>query len=528
MPSTDFLRINGWTVKVLNASPRQSIKKAGARRRSFRGRLRTSEKNHRQSWVVEAVVKDNVDAEALINLLTTGGHFFDFKDGLQASTALQPRAGYPPSGVRLQPTSWGDFGKGALTIATATTGVVLAIDAQLGDDWTIICRRVNPTTGIFEGVAQRSAGASYVNGSKSTTFGFRPSSGGEQFRFHVLDGVVEVVKEGTANAETIDDLVILPWLASDAQLAAWTSEASAITKFGPLPWVRVDGVMVGSREIVCEPKFLDSDFVGKPHELPGVGWTTNARIVRFALTMVEDSFSKFSEEDARTPTPPGEPILWLDAGDVDLFRNATIASGDGVHTWRDKGSRSMHAVAVGTDPVLRHVGTFGEVDNAPAVKFVGTGRYETSSASPNLSGPCTIAAIFMTSSITGTAYILDNKFGTYRTRLYRQDDVVGIGAAGTLESSNTFAVGQYNNVVGYAAPGGEGAISVNGYTDTGAVANGSSLPYGFTIGAQSAGSNFFSGHLCELIVWEGAIDFNDVLSYLLAKFKDITVSSEIN
>ena len=527
MPSTDFLRINGWTVTVLNGKPSANVLKVGNRKRSFRGRLRSSERNHRQSWTVEAVVRDNVEAEALINLMTLGGHFFDFKDGLQASTALQPGAGYPPSGVRLQPTSWGDFGKGVLTIAAATSGVILAIDAQLGDDWTVLCRRVNATTGVFEGVAQRSAGTSYVNGAASITFGFRPGSGGEQLRFHVLDGIVEVVKDGTATAETIDDLVILPWLASDSQLAAWTSEASSITKFGPLPMVRVDGKMVDSREIVCEPKFISSDFVAKTHELPGVGWTSNARIVRFSLTMIEESFAKYASDITRTPTPPGEPILWLDAGDVDLFRNATVAPGAALHQWKDKGSRSMHAVAVGTDPVLRHVGTFGEVDNAPAVKFVGTGRYETSSASPNISGPCTIAAVFMSTSVSGTAYLLDNKFGTYRARLYLQDDACGIGAAGTLESSNVFTAGQYNNVAGYAAPGAAGAISFNGYDEAGAISNGSSLPYGFTIGAQSAGSNFFEGNLCELIVWEDQIELNDVISYFLAKFKDITVSAEI-
>lgn len=283
-----FLRINGWTVPVINASPKQAIARVGRRERSFRGQLRDSRRFERRTWDVTTIVRDHHDAFSLDHLISGRAHFFDLLDGLQADTALMPLPPGALAGSVLVPGADGAYGFGRLTVPQASTETVLAYDAQLGSEWTAVFFRED-SGGDWVGHGVRSDGSAYVDGVESLTFNFPSSAGGDGLFVRVTDGIVEIVKDATAQEENIDDIAILSYRASDALLAALTQDPSTGLKFGPAPFVRVDGDLFGE-ETVCYGQVLDSTILQKPATVPGIGWVNNARTVRFSLTEIDPRF----------------------------------------------------------------------------------------------------------------------------------------------------------------------------------------------------------------------------------------------
>ncbi len=283
-----FLRINGWTIPVANATPTHELTVTGRRDRSHRGQLRSSERFHRRRWNVKAVVKDHDDAHSIEGLVAGRAQFFDLADGLQAATGLMPLPPGAIGGATILPGTTGAFGDGVLSVPAATVGTVVAWDAQIGAEWTVMFMR--SVAGDFLGHAVRSDGSSYVDGAASSTFGHPAASGGDGVYVRVTDGVAEIVKDGTAADEIFDDVSILSYRASDSMLEQVTQEASLGLKFGPAPFVRCDGDLVGASSIICRGTVSGTEIVTKPSRLPLLGWVNNARIVSFTLEEVDPLF----------------------------------------------------------------------------------------------------------------------------------------------------------------------------------------------------------------------------------------------
>jgi hypothetical protein len=279
-----FLSINGVVVRVADASVTQTLARRLSRSRSFRGELRDARRAIRRSWTIEARNADHADGRALEQMIEGQGHLFDLADGLQGSTGLMPEAGLV-AGLTLKPALAGAFGDGYLEVAAAVTGTVLAYDVQVGDEWTVLVRR--KVAGAWVGYAQRSDGAAYVDGAWSSTFGLPFSIGGLGLYVRATEGVVELVKDSAAAAELLDDLVILPYRMSDAMLATLT--ASTAPKFGGCPVLRIEGDLVGETAFGLG-NITETEIVEAPSQVAGVGWVNNARIVRFRLDLLDETF----------------------------------------------------------------------------------------------------------------------------------------------------------------------------------------------------------------------------------------------
>lgn len=463
-------------------------------------------------------------AKGIEHLLCGEGHFFDLRDGLQASTSLHPVAGYPAT-VRLLPTSWGDFGRGVMAIPSTFAGTAIRIDAQLGHDWTVMARRVPPAGGAFVGVAQRSSGTSYVAGVESAAFGMPVAEGGEALRFRVIDGILEIVKEGTTSPEVLDDLVVLPWRAPDTMLQAWTAAASTIPKFGPLPCLRLDGDMVGGGTILAEGRVTGIDVIQRPSRFPIVGWVNNGHVVRCIFDELDERYVSEIEEEITTPTPPGSPIAWFDASNVDLIRNATMVQGQQVSTWKDAGSRAQDATQATAinRPSFHFTGTRRRANNSPAVRFVGGDVMTTVVGAPDIQGPVTVAAVFRPTDVSsGNAYVLDRASGAaFRARIFHASGVLTFGGDGTTAAMSIGAIGLDGWCMASAVlSSASSPIRQNGTEEiTATNLQDSPGTGGFTIGAnQIAGLNGFDGDIAEIIVWDGVQDLDIVEEYLVAKY----------
>ena len=520
-----FLRINGWTVPVFDATPVRKHDRQGRRGRSFRGQARDARRHVRRSWRCRACFLDHGDAVALERLLLGEGHLIDFARGVEASTSLMPAPGYGQS-VRLLPSSWGAYGRGLASIDDAATGTILAYDAQVGDDWTVLVRRLDGASQEFIGYAQRSDGTSYVDGAASATFGMPSTAGGEAFRFVVRGGVVELVKDGSASSEQIDDLVILPWVATDGQLAAWTSRTADVPKWGQMPVLRVDGNMVdeGGRTRLAVGAVTGIDIVQGLSRIDGLGWVNNARVVSFTLDEVDPICVREIEDDEQeTPVPPGAPIAWYDAGNIDGRRNAETAQGATVGDWYDRGSRSENIGSAGTNrPTLQMIPTTTRLKNGPAVRFDGVNDYmATSAAAPNVVSPVTIAVVWRTTTVAaGTAYVLDRASGAgFRARLYRSGSVHTIGSEATTATHATALVAGEWNASLAVLQAADSEHRLNGVIEAeSADLSDASGTSGFTLGAVDGGaSSWLAGDVAEVLIWEGAVDLDDVQAYLDAK-----------
>lgn len=520
-----FLRVNGWTVPVFDASPVLSHERSGRRGRSFRGQARDARRHIRRSWRCRACFLDHGDAVALERLLLGEGHLIDFAHGVEASTSLMPGPGYSQV-LRLSPGSWGAYGKGFAHVATSVTGDVVTYDAQLGDDWTILVRRFDAATQQFIGHAQRSDGTAYVDGAVSSVFGLPATIGGLTFRFVVRGGVVALVKDGTSVDELFDDLVLLPWRATDGQLAAWTGRVSTVPKWGPMPTLRVDGDMIdpdgGTRLAVGEVR--ETSVVQGLSRIEGLGWVNNARVVTFTLDEVDPICVREIEDDVTaTPVPPGAPIAWYAADNVDGMRNVYSVQGQEVADWYDGGSRGSGLTqATGASrPALHLIATPARLGNAAAVRFDGTADFmATAAAAPNVVSPVTIAAVWRTTTVAaGTAYVLDRASGAgFRASLFRAAAVQTIGAeSNTATHATALVAGNWNaSVAVLRATLSEHRLNGVAETESTDLSDASGTA-GFTLGAVAGGGSYLAGDIAEVLVWGVAVDLDAVQTYLEAR-----------
>lgn len=516
-----FLRINGWTVPVFDSTPTRKVIRSGRRGRSFRGQARDARRHVRRSWSARACFLDHDSARALEHILAGEGHLIDLARGPEASTSLLPRPGFSP-GLQFFPGSWGAYGRGLAAIPQAFSGVAASWDAQLGRDWTIIVRRL--VAGSFIGHALRSEGTAYVGGAPSTLFGFPGAAGGDGLLFTVRDGVLELVKDLVVQNEVIDDLVILPWRASDSMLAAWTSPTSTVPKWGALPVLRVDGDMIGDDASIAVGAVTGIDLIQKPSFLPVLGWVNNAKVVSFDLDELEPSYVlALEDQETETPTPPGSPIAWFDAGDVDGRRSTTIAQGAAVASWFDRGSRATPAVqaVVANRPTFQRIASRRRLESSAAIRFDGVNDVlVTPVAAPNVSSPTTIAAVWRTFTVAGTAGILDRAAGAaFRARLFRAAAVQTIGAEATTATHATPVVADAWNLSSAQLAASGSLHRLNGVqeTETADLSDPAGTS-GFTLGASDGGVNPMNGDLAEVLVWQGAIDLDEVDAYLAAKY----------
>jgi hypothetical protein len=173
------------------------------------------------------------EALALTNLVWGTSHVVHFGDGLQAASGLNPVPGY--SGVSWVPSAGlGGEDIGYIQLAGSASSPSLEYDAQLNDEWTILWHERDG--GDWVGAGLTDSGTGYLNGVSNLFVG----GASTDVQLSVAGGVAEF---GNANASAIDvdQIVILPWRATAAQLAVWTAAQDVL--WGPGPALLMSGDM---------------------------------------------------------------------------------------------------------------------------------------------------------------------------------------------------------------------------------------------------------------------------------------------
>jgi hypothetical protein len=215
-----FLELNGYAVPILNAQAAQGQTRRGRRDRSYRGQVRDNRRAIRRVWNCAAKFKDWNEAEALQNLIWGNGHACFAREGFQHSTGLNPlnidmtRFRALPD-VELRP------GRGVGGFYSPDTdGQMLTFGLQAEDCWTVIWEEGNDIRDV--GLkARTSDGVGYEDGVRNDRVGAR--FGASNIFIWIPSGG-DLGMQALGGAEGIlGDVILLPWRASEEQLAAFTA-----------------------------------------------------------------------------------------------------------------------------------------------------------------------------------------------------------------------------------------------------------------------------------------------------------------
>lgn len=269
-----FLSLNGWEVEVAdNAAALEFVEVGASEGRGFAGTNRSTRRALKRKGEFTATPLSNADGSGLIRLLNGEGWHFPFDSDLYSEdTLLNPTTGYTATLGTATPSP--KFGTKRLTVPSATT---IAWDCALSTSYTLACWFWNGAA--WEHWVRRSD-AGVVTLWKDGTSGqaacgfMKVSSTSAQLLGR------NAADDGNA-AAYIDDLVVLPWSASDGQIAAWcaaTAAFSALPKLDLAGDVLREGGTIEVRGKVSAGKFLQARLSGT--------WSTTNRVVTFSVEEV--------------------------------------------------------------------------------------------------------------------------------------------------------------------------------------------------------------------------------------------------
>lgn len=301
-----YLELAGVQLRALDGRSSQQLGNPARRSRSWRGFMRDARRNIRRSWQFEGKFLDYGEAESLQHILNGEGHMFDFEDGLQSWTGLNPMPGYK---TRLYAGAANKAGNPSGTMGPGdgigNGDIFMQYDAQLPSEWTLVWwETVGASSSTWIQVAIRSDGQGWLGGVEDLTVG-RPGDS-NKFGLEVVDGFVNIYLNDNTTPR-MDDLVILPYKAYSNHITAWATQDDV--KFSPLPALRVTGDFCNEDYVLCLGEVTGSSYLQKPAD-EGGAWVNNSQTIRFKLHeikpgfLLDDTFEE-TQADVTIPNNPG-------------------------------------------------------------------------------------------------------------------------------------------------------------------------------------------------------------------------------
>jgi hypothetical protein len=523
-----FLSINGITVPVEDASASRSISKKGSLSPSVSGILRNGTRALHRSWDLTICFSDYDEGKAFINLLEGNGHFWDFADGVEASTGLQPVA-YPP--MAIMPNIWGLNGRGVAHV-DAFQSVIFQGHFKVNPsfeatNWTILW---NEAIGSgWKRAAKRSDGIGFFEGSRDDNVG---ESGGTTWnRINVFDGNVVMYAQQASGTMGLEDVLMLPWHVPNSWLEVWTSNPGP--KLPSMPFLTATG------DFISEP-FGTAYVVG---EITDVGytqlsrngtWINNALRISATIHEVDPYYVSSTTRQETTPALPIEtqPVHHFDGSDFDGFGNATYYNGQTLTGWRNKGSSGVDAVQAGSAPFpVYQPYSLGPNLYSPSGVWnplggSGSGKLQATSLT-NYSTRKTVVFIFRDlDSGTATKYGLDGSDSSRRT-IFQVNTVIRPYSGGFLTPSPAISLDARQ--WGYAVMDFKATASSRFYFNGELKATGSMGTQGLgglALGGLWGTSTSFYGQIAEVIAWAGdftdnSITIEDINNYVRIKHEGL-------
>lgn len=274
-----FLTLNGWAVGVANGNAKMRREEVGLQEgRAFTGQQHDTRRAVKRTGQFTTTVLSEDDGDALENLLTGIGWHFPFDADLYSEdTRLSPSSGYTATLGTTSPSP--KFGTKRMGVPSATT---ISWPCGLSTNYTVMAWIWNGTT--WDHWIRRSDD---TTGTPVVTLWKNGASGQPNlYAMTVSSGSVNLLgRNPTTNATGVtiyfDDLVVLPWVASASQIAAWSAATSA---FSPIPKLDLAGDVVRDGSAI-EVRAKVTDVVLTQAMVDGT-WTDNARRVSFTLLEV--------------------------------------------------------------------------------------------------------------------------------------------------------------------------------------------------------------------------------------------------
>jgi hypothetical protein len=264
----------------------------------------------------------------------------------------------------------------------------------------------------------------------------------------------------------------------------------------------------GAASTGCQlfPGFLYStDYVDIVQGNPAVSLPGTARIACFTgATTLSISINGAAYTTLGALSPPGTPVLWFDAQNIDGTNNSGLVNLQTIGTWLNLGSLgvggNLAQATAGIRPQYVAVASAGKLNNKSCVRN-GAANWMQTAALTLMNQPTLIAAVAMTTSIAaGTSVISDGR-GVGRNLVGRVGAPFSAYAGAVQPLGGNFVINIYNSVnVNF-----NGAASVGRMDGVagGAVNVGATGLDGVTIFSDTSFGSNWTGDIVELLIYNG-------------------------
>lgn len=236
---------------------------------------------------------------------------------------------------------------------------------------------------------------------------------------------------------------------------------------------------------------------------------------QFSGNCFDDKNYRVVDEDL---VPPGSPLLWYAADNIDGTNNSSLNDMDPIGTWVNLGSASSADLTQATSsakPTYRVDGTDHWVD-FDGGDFIKTGTIT------EISQPYTEILIVGWDALGGSERASDGINLSKRGGMYKGGtNKIVAHAAADLTSSNSVAATTYNSLLCHFN-GGSSSLVVNGTTTAGNV--GAHVRSGIILGGNVLDSPQLNGRIREVLIYSGDMTADsDLTTYLTAKYGSFPV-----
>lgn len=503
-----FFGIDGWEPKVKVNEFRTSQVHGASKARTREGQLTSLQRFEKQRFEFKTPWLSPSDSKALINTILGRGHYWDFENSREESSR----------GLCAEPGHNGTVSAGngydssaSLRITSGGSWQVKQIinDRNWNSEWTVLFHHRDGTNS-FSRYGVRSSDSSSQQW-KDGTQGTHSIANFLDFTSPDTDGFDFLGKDsaGSDSQVDIDNVMILPWIATDEQMTAW----SAVTSEGsPLPLLRV-------RRAEDEPdndNGIDGQELFMLGEIDGdieFDKGTSASTFYNNLQMISVALSESYRQTVAAVSPldmyePDNVVFWV-SGDQP----------DGSNLPQEIGPSALgsFSVTAGSPTYTAPTGGMPGFWSYPA----GTAYHTLTATATSINEPCTAAALVRRTGSGVLQDILSFNLNPYLRSVYSGGSMfyrwANLGQVDSGEGLNNFQL----LVFEFNASADKLTVQDQGVSGaTGAYGTQINLSSGSIIMGQSSG-NPFEGDIAQIIVWDKVISPAGLQAWMAAKWSGL-------
>lgn len=282
--ANEFVRLDGYELPILAGSVRIEESEIGTIDRAADAQLRDFIIARPRVWSCAMPFLPWITTDAIQNMVRGRGHHIPFDTSYASDGGVGPNSGY--TGCSLGTAAPAPkFGTRRLAITSASAGMTFTVACPLGDQWTLMFWLYTAASAAWHHYAVTKDGTGttvkYVDGVAGATLAnYSVTITGTSGAFNIQGKD----NAGTNNTVQYDDMVILPWAASAAMIAAWAAQTVA---FSPLPRLNLQGCLLSDANVNRQVTVRGSiGGISTTSAQYGASWYSNLQTVELRFTEV--------------------------------------------------------------------------------------------------------------------------------------------------------------------------------------------------------------------------------------------------